>query len=249
MFQIDNLNARWDRLLEWRRSEEYRVLCHSQQDECQRIIEIGNSLFPTISCNAHPIARTEYAVEGDIHRGYYCPSPIIEIIVGNLKRGRILKRVTAASKISHQFNFNEENHLQSCIAYSNGLKTHEEFLFPLEEKRYGITVNDSNEITAICEEVFLDNKIRQYTYAELFPNAEKNRCFHLHKETFRYDEVGLSSCKWEDFEPLSSIYSMQHIDFERENGYLSAYYVIERKNFQTEFRNCIRYEISKKIMA
>lgn len=39
------------------------------------------------------IIRFEYAKGGEsIHRGYYCPSLVYDLVVGNVKRGRLYKR-------------------------------------------------------------------------------------------------------------------------------------------------------------
>ena len=41
---------------------------------------------------------TEYAKGGKtFHRGYYCPSPVQDLIVGNANRGRLLKRRPAVN--------------------------------------------------------------------------------------------------------------------------------------------------------
>lgn len=38
------------------------------------------------------ICSTEYGRGGEFfHRGYYCPSPILDIIVGNANRGKLIK--------------------------------------------------------------------------------------------------------------------------------------------------------------
>ena len=40
----------------------------------------------------------EYSKGGEsMHRGYYCPSPVYDLLVGNVNRGRLLKRRPAVS--------------------------------------------------------------------------------------------------------------------------------------------------------
>ncbi len=43
--------------------------------------------------------RHEIGLGGELmHRGYYCPSLIEDVVVGNTKRGRISKRTTSKAK-------------------------------------------------------------------------------------------------------------------------------------------------------
>ena len=40
----------------------------------------------------------EYSKGGEsTHRGYYCPSPVIDLLIGNVSRGRLLKRRPAVN--------------------------------------------------------------------------------------------------------------------------------------------------------
>lgn len=52
------------------------------------------------------IVREEQAVGGEtLHRGFYYPSPVYDIVVGNVHRGNVLKRVTSRSKVIWRYGF------------------------------------------------------------------------------------------------------------------------------------------------
>ena len=58
------------------------------------------------------VVRTEYGT-GSIYlsMGFYHPDPVVELVTINVKRGRILKKITEKSKPSHIYGFNEKNQL------------------------------------------------------------------------------------------------------------------------------------------
>ena len=77
----------------------YEKLFH----ECDRFQEVAHTYKKT--CNTiykdllNDVVRTEYARGGEtIHRGYYCPSPVYDIIVGGASRGRLLKDMKRVKK-------------------------------------------------------------------------------------------------------------------------------------------------------
>ena len=109
-------SSRLSLLNQWRNSPEYNEICNRQKNECKRLIHIAQQIYANIdeikASIERLVVRTEVAVGGDIHRGVYCPSPIMDIVTGNISRGHIIKRITSASKISHQFQFDVNGSLR-----------------------------------------------------------------------------------------------------------------------------------------
>ena len=75
--------------------------------ECQRMRAIGDQYnshcLRILEEMSREVLRKEYSVGGEVmHRGYYCPNPIGDIIIDNAKRGRLLKRLTERSKPSYE---------------------------------------------------------------------------------------------------------------------------------------------------
>ena len=57
-------------------------------------------------------ARVEYSRDRhDLILGYYCPNPLKDLVIGNVKRGRILKRKSSFASADIIFFFDENNEL------------------------------------------------------------------------------------------------------------------------------------------
>ena len=80
------------------KQEEYRALCEElntidrqYRGSVQEIYEEG----------LRQVVRRQYARGGcTLQRGYYCPSPVLDIIAGNKDRGRLLKNSPENSLIT-----------------------------------------------------------------------------------------------------------------------------------------------------
>ena len=58
------------------------------------------------------IVQVEYSKGGEaIHRGYYCPSPVLNLIVGNLKRGKLFKRTPEFGRYSYEYGYDSNYRL------------------------------------------------------------------------------------------------------------------------------------------
>lgn len=57
-------------------------------------------------------ARVEYSRDRhDLILGYYCPNPLKDLVIGNVKRGRILKRKSSFASADIIFFFDENDEL------------------------------------------------------------------------------------------------------------------------------------------
>ena len=70
------------------------------------------SLFEETSKKAD---REELCSGSDMFLGFYNPSPVYDLIVGNVHRGRILKRITKSSKPSHKYGFDKDGRLCTVV--------------------------------------------------------------------------------------------------------------------------------------
>lgn len=214
-------------LMQWRESEEYQAICAHRRSECERLINIGEAFVQSLHdidiTIKNSAVKIEYAAGGDIHRGFYCPSPVLDIVVGNINRGRILKRVTATSRASHRFGFSGDNKLLYAEELCGGEVPSTEYLIEQRDVRYGITINADQELAAISEEILQNQKVIQYSYMNVYPDHDGYFCANLHVERFFYDEQGLKSSEKEEFEPFVNVFQKYRYDFERKDGYLSTY--------------------------
>lgn len=212
---------------QWEKSAEYAQLCMELQRKRKLLIDVG---LEFIHChnvdvikNLHPATKLEYAVGGNIHRGVYCPSPVYDLLNGKSYRGRILKRVTAVSKISHRFGFDDDGNLLYADNFCDREVYSTEYFVTRDHIRYGITVNRDGFLNAISEEIFCGSQLVQYTFAQLLPDDNGYFCENIYVEKYNYDEQGLKSCEVEYFQPYVNALRKDHCEFERKDGFLYAY--------------------------
>lgn len=108
-------------------------------------------------------SRVEVAAGSDLHRGVYCPSPVFDLVVGNTHRGRVLKRPTSCSKITHRYYFDSENQL-AYVEHAGAT----EYLFRTGNVRYGYTPDPRGVSAVITKEVYEADRIKEYLNAFYF---------------------------------------------------------------------------------
>ena len=132
------------------------------------------------------VVRREYARGGQmLHRGYYCPSPVYDLIVGGVKRGRLLKRLPSAKSTPDvTFGFNEKDQLVT-VERSGGGK---EFIFyPEDGLELGIGFM-SDRVCLVSECRFAQGRLQTYSCCYLAHGKD------FHKEVFfEHDEDGTLS--------------------------------------------------------
>ena len=87
--------------------------CRSQCDRVEKIIAANYATFSEqYQCVQFQVVRTEYGIGGEtLHRGYYCPSLIFDIVVGNVKRGRITSNPVYKKRAEYVYGFDRDNRL------------------------------------------------------------------------------------------------------------------------------------------
>lgn len=219
-------------LKEWHNSPDYWEICAQKAQECERLRSTALQFYKNIQsimCTAEEnVARVETEVGGDIHRGVYCPSPVYDLIIGNVKRGRILKRVTTASKPSHQFGFSKDGKLLFSRFFYDGVPVKTEYILFQGDYVYGLTVDPEYGLTDFCEEYYENQQLLRYQYMNMFSVGNGQISSILHSEAYFYDVNGLKTCKWEEYETFANMLSIQFYNFEREDGFLSSYTFSEK---------------------
>jgi len=167
------------------------------------------------------VVREEYSTGGmTIHRGYYCPSPVRDIIVGGSSRGRLLKRMTVKSNPAHRYGFNTNDEL--VIAYTSSAP---EIIIRQGQTELGfLLASGDHDITTISESLFRsDGKIASYAYAVCCPGGEKLAVHDYQKEIYTYSDEGLLEAVDAWISYTHHKYHFRHDD----EGYLSSFTFVE----------------------
>lgn len=218
-----------ERMKAWLRSEEYALkytqflsvaesLCSLAQQKLPEIEAISETFFAQT-------AHTEAATNSGLHRGYYCPSLIYDLIVGGVKRGRLLKKLTARSKSYFLYGFDDRNRLIWSKHFINNYRVQTEYFLHTDESIYGFTVDAKGRLEIITEEVYEDNRLVCYRHVLAVSSENGVEPVQMMQEEYTYDNEGLLCCDWYSLHP--GIYLLKHekVTFTRKDGYLAQYCV------------------------
>lgn len=237
------------RIEAWHSSLEYSQYCNYYQNEINRLYNIGQKYCSHINLESlfrTQIVRIETSIDGGLHRGFYCPSKIIDLVTGNVKRGKISQRASLGGKSYFLYNFNQEGLLVLIENYSRGEKLYTEYLFYDGNYVYGITLGNEGDIKQISEEKYENKKIIHYKIAHFL----QGKGLEISCEKYNYDKDGLYCCISHVYYPLPNVYYQTIRLFEREDGYLSGYSTIDAPlNRYPEDEKPQHYKVSIKRQA
>lgn len=244
---IDGLKSKIQQL---ENSPEYQENCRKFSEECDHLEAVAAKLLPRRDeleqlCRERTV-RQEFASGSDLPRGFYCPSPCVDLIVAGTHRGKLLKRVTSRSHPSHEYGFDCDGRLLYCKP--DGGAT--EYLVYEDDRTYGIAffpVGDMLEDSMpeyFTEEIYGNGKLLRYTHC-LFqppiPSVQTLRCTNMDAEFYHYDSKGLCGCDMYTFFrrfgklppalkgiPFASLlkhpsYSCEEYTFERKDGMICGF--------------------------
>ncbi len=152
------------------------------------------------------VVREELSAGSDMTLGYYCPSPVVDLLIGNVHRGKILKRITKRSRPDHKYGFNSDNQMVSVINLPpEGYKDYD---------HRGFALYEGNKATWICFSKFMgkerfeaivqaeyDNTGRIIRYTNGFSYI--NGAFlEIHQEMYTYGDDGMSDFLLWECSPL-----------------------------------------------
>lgn len=144
------------------------------------------------------IVNFEYSKDGEaIHRGYYCPSPVLDLVIGNLKRGRILKRKPDFGKYTYEYGFDKDKRLIR-VRRVNEFTTpesrfDEEYLIYNNDIVYGIEFDNMGELSRVSKCTYANGHILKYEESSLSQSTEyQDKYADLHVEEYKYINNELS---------------------------------------------------------
>lgn len=211
---------------------EDKALYIQNQDKAIALLRLGTAFLEggVVEHRSIPCDRAELCVNSRyLHRGYYCPSPVLDLLVTNTRRGRILKRPTERSNITNRYAYDTSGRLIYTDNFINGKMVSSEYVKYHENLVYGITIGMSGRIICISEERYANSRIVSYQCAYYSGAGESTICYRMDCENYQYDEEGLAY--WDHgqiyfgWEQAGADGFIQHnrYSFLRENGWLKAF--------------------------
>ena len=182
-------------------SEVYQQHCRLFTEKCVQLFETAQRLIPEYdalqaACQKHTV-REELAVQCRyLYRGFYCPSPVYDLIVGNARRGNILKKPNKKSKPTHRYGFDDSGRLIWC--QNNEHKCYEYLVYEGSQV-YGLSFDATGTFLSISEETYAGGNLISFYVADFYA-AHPFECI-LKAELYEHDNLGLCTTKLFDFTP------------------------------------------------
>ena len=163
------------------------------------------------------VVRYEYGRGGEtLHRGYYCPSLISDIVIGNQKRGNLLKRKTK-KPADYIFGFDEKDHLIMVKHYFSCDIWSLEMIYQEESEEIGVTVFSGEDTSFILSRCVYDRD-RIMEYDLFYDDGQDMRRDKNHKKRFseeRHEKYSYFPEKLVvDFSDFSSVTNLKKIPHE-----------------------------------
>lgn len=170
----------------------YEELCRSSTADFSSVISKTES-----SAKRRELSRGG----GTIHRGYYCPSPIKDKVIGGCKRGRLISKLPSKSDAVYEYYFNESNEMTLVNKYT--LEQGQMYYTQCEiiDKKDGGTQSTiladmmhMPHISGMSECNYDSGLITLYEYAALVGQGDNVFCASIESERYIYDGQRLVTC-------------------------------------------------------
>ncbi|MCF2941899.1 hypothetical protein L1N85_26625 [Paenibacillus alkaliterrae] len=156
------------------------------------------------------VVRLEYSKGGEtIHRGYYCPSPVLDLIVGGKKRGRLFKKkIPEFGSYSYEYGFDKDDRLIRVKGINEfttpNSRFDEEYLIYRKNIVYGVEFDHLGKLHVVSKCAYNNGNIIKYEQSVCWMEIDAD----LYYEEYTYENNKLSEVHvFYNIEPLLGIYS------------------------------------------
>ena len=180
------------------------------------------------------VVKLEYSKGGEsIHRGYYCPSLVLDLVVGGLNRGRLFKRkIPEFGDYSYEFGFDKDGKLLR-IKQVNNFTTpdshfDEEYLIYLKDIVYGLEFDYLGKLIGVSRCFYDNGNLTKY---------ERTCHDDLDYEEYIYDSNRLSEVnRFFNIVPSLKLYEEEKLHVEHdEDGNISRFITYESDGKTEQF--------------
>jgi len=228
----------YEEQMKFLRSKENLEICRSFIAECQRLANAAKKYenqFQTLKDQlSKEIVLEKYSTGGEgLYRGYYCPSPIMDIVMRNCNRGRLLSRITKRSKPTFKYGFNVDGNLILATNFRYDIDAiGTEIILRDGKKETGISFQEwdgERRLEQLSESIYRDNRI--ISFINCFYLDYDNSVSIYNREEYTYSNEGLGTAhmyRFSNHKGTFPILNHEEYRFKHDNdGYLSQFTVIE----------------------
>lgn len=170
------------------------------------------------------VVYEKYGIGGEtIHRGYFCPSLVIDIVIGNAKRGKLCNNIPKISKEYYKYGFDNEDHL-ILVTCEDEFKNTFEIIEHMPNYQMGIGYHRSFGIERISECRY-DDLGRLTSYSWFLYNGFDDYIQEYETELYTYSENKLIVDRYNGLNIKKRKCFLNHYQhtFSLKNGYLDRY--------------------------
>ncbi len=193
-------------------------------DKIQSLISYGENFCKMAAAEGEKsfvTLREEICTGSNMHRGYYNPSLVYDLIVGGNKRGRILKKHTARCSDYYRYYYGTDDRLMKVEYVLNNQVRSTEYIQYRDNYVLGVTLSrflGRLELRTVCEEVYTNGVLSTVSCMHCYLKEDKYRCFRFIMESYQYNESGLRGCVEQWLNPPSDYYVEDRYDIECQDG-------------------------------
>lgn len=221
-----------------------------------RLLQIGENFIQSDGVLSHrslPRGKTELGTGAKfLHRGFYCPSPALDLWISNAKRGKILVRPSERSHITNRYVFDTSGRLLFLDTYSEDKMLSSEYLLYLDSAIYGVTVGMDGRLDCVSEELYENGRLESYICAYYSWYGQDADCWKMDCEQYFYDELGLLDWElWEldygiEMVAPSGLIRHSRFRFARKDGWLESFIRIDPDGTPPENACVIQVKVKRK---
>ena len=164
-------------------AEEYGALCPEQYEKLQS-----------------EVVSIKYGVGGEcFHRGYYCPSMVSDIVIGNYNRGRLYNNSPKTATPTYVYGFNAAHKL--ITIQENVDAKVAEFILHQDGRELGFLFSENRGLEGLTECTYCDGKLKSYSTCVYF-EPDGTIC-DFRSEVYEYDKNQLT-VHWYEYIPKQS---------------------------------------------
>lgn len=205
----------------------------------EKSYEILNQKNKLIEC----ISSYKYAKGGaNLHRGQYCPSIILDIVVGNCSRGILVKKPSICNLYTYQYGFSNNDELIFVMCYYNGKIASEEYIFYEGNYIKGYTFTPNGELIRYSQEEYINKSIASYSYIDY--QHFDSKAWNFHNEEYSLKNKKMTGTI-SDLHLMSNICIHETYFFDVDDAGFLRYYNVDEDNE----KNKHKIKISRRIIC
>lgn len=195
--------------------------CHTMCNKAENtVIALKPSCLEQFNCIEAEVIRREYATGGELlHRGYYCPSRIMDLVTGNVNRGHVISNKSNKRNIAFTYGFDKDNHLITIVRPFS-----KEFVIRKNDVQIGVCFSREGRVETLSECTYYHgNQIATYTLYLFSPSEHRVVEFSSEEYTYRDDCILVDWYRFSRYHNQSPILEHARYTFSVVDGYVVSY--------------------------